>query len=111
MKKLILILVLNAPLISIAGNGNPINYNFTEWINNNINYPTQAIENHEEGVVYVSFSISEKGEAENIVVEEGVSIALNNEAIVAVSKMPLESMYDENEPAKSFILPIKFTLK
>ena len=111
MRKLILILVLCAPLMSVAGNVNPVKSNFADWINKNITYPTQAIVNHEEGIVYVSFTIAENGQAENIVVEEGISSALNEEAVTAVSNMPLKSKYDENDKAKTFILPIKFTLK
>lgn len=47
MKKLILMLVLCAPLMSVAGNVNPVKVSFTDWINKNITYPTQAIVNYE----------------------------------------------------------------
>lgn len=111
MKKLILILVLCAPLMSVAGNIKPVKSNFNEWVNNNITYPTQAIKNHEEGIVYVSFTISENGEAKNVVIEEGISLALNAEALAAVTNMPLKAMFVKSDPTKTFILPIKFTLK
>lgn len=97
--------------MSIAGNVNPKKVSFTEWINKNIIYPTQAIKNHEEGIVYVSFTISENGQAENVIIEEGISSALNAEAITIVSNMPLQQLYAKNDSGKTFILPIKFTLK
>ena len=111
MKKLILLLAIIAPLMSIAENVKPVKSNLAEWINKNVTYPAQAVENKEEGIVYVSFTISENGEAENIVVEKGISLILNDEAVEAVSNMPFDNMYIKDEPSKTFILPIKFTLK
>ena len=111
MKKLIVVLILALPLMATAGNVNPVKLNFVEWIKNNITYPTQAIKNHEEGIVYVSFTISEQGRAKNVVIEEGISVTLNAEALLAVSSMPLKSKYVDSEPDKTFILPIKFILK
>jgi TonB family protein len=111
MKKLILVLVLCLPLIVTAGNINPIKVSFSEWIKKNIVYPNQAIKNREEGIVYVSFTISETGTAQNVCVEEGVSITLNEEALTVFNNMPLASMYVANEPEKRFIVPIKFILK
>ena len=111
MKKLVLVLVLSLPLMVSAENGNPIRKNFSNWINNNIVYPSESIKNHEEGVVYVSFTISENGQAENVSIEEGISFALNKEALLMVNTMPLTAMYEKNDPTKMYILPIKFTLK
>lgn len=114
MKKLIIIIVCGIllPSISIAGNGEPKGAkNVFEWLNKNLNYPSEAIENHEEGIVYVSFTITNNGNAENIKVVDGISITLNNEAINAVKKMPLEEMYSKENPEKVYILPIKFVLK
>jgi len=111
MRKLILVLVLSLPLMATAGNGKPVKLNFTEWIKKNIVYPTQAIKNREEGIVYVSFTISEDGKAENVTIESGISSALDAEALLVVNTMPLKSMYVDSEPNKNFILPIKFSLK
>lgn len=99
------------PLISTARNVKPVKFSFSEWIKKNIIYPNQAIQNREEGIVYVSFTISENGKAENVYVEEGVSLSLNEEAMTVFNNMPLESMYVADEPAKRFIVPIKFILK
>ncbi len=111
MKKLILVLVLCMPLIATAGNVKPVKFSFSEWIKKNIIYPNQAVKNHEEGIVYVSFTISEDGKAENVSVEEGVSTTLNAEAMTVFNNMPLESMYVADEPTKQFIVPIKFIIK
>ncbi len=111
MRKLMLVLVLCLPLMAIAGNGKSVKLSFTEWIKKNIVYPAQAVKNHEEGIVYVSFTISENGQAELVTIESGISPALDAEAILAVNTMPLKSMYIASEPNKNYILPIKFSLK
>jgi TonB family protein len=111
MKKLILVFVVCLPLIATAGHVKPVKVSFSEWIKENIVYPNQAIKNHEEGIVYVSFTISETGKAENVCIEEGVSTTLNAEALTIFNDMPLQSLYVANEPSKRFIVPIKFILK
>ncbi|GAB5418715.1 MAG: hypothetical protein Crog4KO_04720 [Crocinitomicaceae bacterium] len=47
----------------------------------NINYPIEAIENEDSGLVVVSFIISEKGTLENIYLDQSNSASLDAEAI------------------------------
>ena len=113
MKKLILITILSLslPLLSNASGGEPNKSKALKWLNKHISYPENAIENNEEGVVYVAFTISPQGNAENIEIEEGSSESLNQEAVRTIESMPLLEMYSEENPQKTYILPIKFTLK
>ena len=113
MKKLILITILSLclPMMSNASGGGPNKTNAIEWLSKNLSYPENAIENNEEGIVYVAFTISPEGRAENIEIEEGCSKALNQEATRVIESTPLLEMYSADNPQKTYILPIKFTLK
>ena len=98
-------------MMSNASGGGPNKTNALEWLSENLSYPENAIENNEEGIVYVAFTISSEGRAENIEIEEGCSKALNQEATRAIESMPLFEMFSVDNPQKTYILPIKFTLK
>ena len=119
MKKLVLVMVLalSLPLMSSANNGgidplNSSNKTIKEWLNTNIVYPNSAIENKEEGIVYVSFMISEDGNVENVKVVQGISNSLDNEALNAVNNMPVSELRNNyDSTGKTYILPIKFILK
>ncbi len=113
MKKLILIIaiVISLPSLANSDKGEPtFGSNISKWISANLSYPSQAIEKQEEGTVYVSFSVSENGEAENVQIEDGISETLNDEAIKAVKSMPLNGLFSTDNPDKVYILPIKFIL-
>ena len=107
-----IVIAISIPTTVMAGNVKPkVVSNLFAWLNTNLNYPTSAIENKEEGTVYVAFTISESGQAENIDIRAGISEALNNEAISAVMNMPLIELYDADQSDKEFILPIKFSIQ
>ncbi|MDX2361350.1 MAG: energy transducer TonB [Crocinitomicaceae bacterium] len=59
-----------------------------EWISSNTIYPQSAIENEEQGSVYTAFIVEGDGSITNIVVERGISTALDNEAIRLIQLMP-----------------------
>lgn len=114
MKKSILLIIvcILLPISLSAGNINPINKSkISIWLNKNLNYPASSIENREEGIVYVSFTVTENGKSENVKIKEGISNELDSEALKAVINMPLISLFDIENPNKEYVLPIKFTLK
>ena len=84
-----------------------------KYLGENIKYPEQAKANGVEGVVYVGFVISDKGELENIEVKRGVNEQLDAAAVQAVEEMPnWEPAMYEGETAKvEMVLPINFSLK
>ncbi|RZM12569.1 MAG: energy transducer TonB [Pedobacter sp.] len=60
-----------------------------DYINSNIEYPQNAIDNSVEGVVNVQFAVDEKGNVSNVsTVGPKVGYGLEEEAIRVVSKMP-----------------------
>jgi len=85
--------------------------NVSELVSTNIEYPAEAIVNNEEGLVYVSFTISLEGVTENIVILEGVSTNLDSKAIETVKNMKLEKMACKVNADQVYTLPIKFILK
>lgn len=59
------------------------------YINNNIEYPQQAIDNNTEGTVRVLFLIDDKGNISNVTTEGNkIGNGLEEEAVRVVSKMP-----------------------
>ncbi len=114
MKKLMIAMILAFSISTnvMAGNVTPVKTtNLIEWLSKNLNYPTAAAQNKEEGIVYVSFTISENGKAEHIKVEKGISQALDNEAVKAVKNMPLEHLFITNGINKSYTLPVRFSIR
>ncbi len=60
----------------------------TAFIRVNVEYPAEAIESKEEGVVYISFVVNKDGSIQDIYVRKGLSDVLNEEAMRVVSIMP-----------------------
>jgi len=85
--------------------------NVSELVSTNIDYPAEAIVNREEGLVYVSFTISVEGVTENITVLEGISTNLDAKAKETVKNMKLEKTACKVDSDQVYILPIKFILK
>lgn len=82
------------------------------WLTNNVSYPESAAVNHEQGTVYVSFTISESGVIENVAIAQGATEALNASALEVVSKMPVADLISGSEKFDTtYIVPIKFVIK
>ena len=81
----------------------------SSWVNDHVAYPEQAIENHEQGTVYVTFNIVD-GQIQGIELLEGVSASLDKVVINLVSTIPVAEMGISNEDG-SYILPVKFAIK
>src|SRR5262249_34393548 len=89
--------------------GYPALYDFLQ---KELHYPTQAVKDSVEGKVIVDFTISEKGEIENVRVAQGIGYGLDEEAVRIVSNMP--KWYPallNGKPVKSKAsIPISFDL-
>lgn len=82
----------------------------SKWVNKHLQYPESAIQNNEEGIVYVAFSVVE-GEIQEVEVVGSVSNELDQEALKAVNSVPVSELGGTIAEDKSYILPIKFALK
>ena len=61
-----------------------------EYINNNLDYPQEAIDNDVEGTVRVQFAVDEKGRITNVkTVGQKIGYGLEEEAVKVVSAMPV----------------------
>lgn len=58
------------------------------WIISVIKYPSAALENEEQGRVYLSFIVETDGCITNIKVERGVSDLLDQESVRVIKTMP-----------------------
>jgi TonB family protein len=106
------VFVIGISSFAMAGHGKPQKANqLVQWISKNLIYPEAAFENREQGVVLISFTVSAEGTAEHVKVEEGVSEKLDKAALETVENMPLENLYNSDEPDKQYLLPIRFSIK
>lgn len=58
------------------------------YMSKNVQYPVKAIENNEQGTVYIAFVVEPDGSISNIKIERGVSRALDREAKRLIKEMP-----------------------
>lgn len=86
------------------------------FVSQNVHYPKQAIENEEQGTVYVSFVVEPDGSVTNIEIEKSnMSEVCNEEALRVVKLMAKKYKWkpgtqrDETVRVK-LMLPIKFQL-
>lgn len=85
---------------------------FHGWISDNVTYPENALENKEQGTVYISFTIAESGTIENVSVAQGATTSLNMAALDVVMKMPVSELLSGSEKyGTTYIVPIKFVIK
>ena len=81
-------------------------------IGKNIKYPQDEFRNRNQGMVFISFEVSEKGEFSNVSVLKGVSYGLDEEAKRVISEIPQISPAIKNgRPAKmKMTIPVTFKL-
>ena len=82
----------------------------SNWMNGNVDYPTSAIENKEEGTVYIAFTIVD-GQIVNAEVVKGVSETLDNEVLNTLQTVPVSELPIDTNDNSSYILPVKFDLQ
>lgn len=81
-------------------------------IRSKIKYPRSEIRNRNEGMVFISFEVSEKGVFSNIKVVQGVSPNLDEEAQRVISLIPnISPAIYNGRPAKmTMTIPVSFKL-
>jgi protein TonB len=84
-----------------------------KFINENINYPDEAIELNIQGKVYLSFVVERDGSVSNVSVERGVFQSIDSEAIRVVRLFPnwIPSEMPSGKVRTRVRIPINFTLK
>ena len=82
------------------------------WIQTNMQYPQDAIEDNIQGRVYVSFVVDKKGVVSDIQIERGVASILDKEVIRLIGQMPdwKPGELDGFKVSSKMRLPINFTL-
>lgn len=76
-------------------------------------YPEKAIMEEIKGTVYISFSISDKGLVEDVIVKQGVHVLLDKEACRVIRELQFSRPPLLNNNAFRFtclVIPIKFSL-
>ena len=83
-----------------------------DWIQKNTQYPQEAIDANQSGVVYVQFNVGRNGTILTPTIIQGVSTRLNKEAIRLVQSMPKwnPAMYNGSPVEATYTLPINFRL-
>jgi len=83
------------------------------WIANNIKYPTIAIENGIQGIVFVNFVVDRDGGISNAKVLRSVDPLLDKEALRVVNMLPKwEPGKQRGKPVRvSYTIPIHFRLQ
>ena len=82
----------------------------SSWVNHHIDYPSDALENKEQGTVYVAFTIKD-GNLNEIEVVGSVSSSLDNEVIKTMQNLSVADLGIDMNENTTFILPVKFVLK
>jgi TonB family protein len=83
-----------------------------EFLAKELIYPSEAIESHIEGKVYVKFVVTKSGSIEGATIVRGVHKLLDKEAIRAVSAMPKWIPGEQKGKKVSvwFTLPVNFKI-
>ena len=85
----------------------------SDFLAKHIYYPSSAIENGLQGKVYLTFTITSKGETENIVVKNGANIVLDKEAVRVIRKLKFTKGPNIDGKPKSICVttPISFRME
>src|SRR5437868_7008899 len=84
-----------------------------QFINSNVTYPDDAMQNNKEGTVVVSFGVDENGMVTNPKVTSApIGNGLEDEAVRVIKKMPAwtPGMVKGKKVKSRYSLPIRFTL-
>jgi TonB family protein len=83
-----------------------------EFVYNNCNYPSRAMNKGIEGRVFVQFTIGADGVVRDVIVAKGVDKSLDKEAVRVVSLLPAwtPGMHNGKKVPVIFVVPINFRL-
>ena len=85
---------------------------FSEWVNNNVQYPNIAVQNGISGTVYVNFVVDKLGEISIIKITKGVDPSLDDEVRRVLKSAPswTPGMIEGKNVNVSMEILVKFTL-
>lgn len=85
---------------------------FQKWVSKNIKYPESAIQNNEQGKVFVNFVVDKEGKITNAKVLKGVSEAIDAEALRVIQSAPAWTPAQQNgkNVPVNYTMPIVFAL-
>ena len=88
------------------------NGNLFQWLAQNIKYPAEASQKHQQGTVMIKFVVEADGRVRQAEIIRGASPSLDKEAMRIVSVMPkwIPGKQDGRPVAVYYTLPIKFKL-
>ncbi len=88
-------------------------YFLTDWVYKYLKYPKSALEAGIQGKVTVSFIINAKGEVTDVTVVNGVSEALDAEAVKVVAASPkwTAGQIGGHKVCTKLVIPVEFRLK
>lgn len=89
------------------------NFNISEFLTSNLQYPKEALDANTEGRVIVKFVVDKKGKVNDAKIIRSVSPALDKEALRVVSLFPSFKPGSQNGKKVSvyYTLPINFQLE
>lgn len=88
------------------------NRKFKKWETSLVTSHGATQKSSSQGMVYVSFNLTDRGVAENIEVLKGMDSHLNARAVELVKSMPKEHLYANGFiEGTRFILPIRFSVE
>ena len=85
---------------------------FSNYVKKNLHYPSQAMEKHLAGKVYLQFVIDEKGQLTDAIILKGSYPVLNREVLRVVNSSPKwQPGKQRGKPVKvSMVMPVDFVL-
>jgi len=83
-----------------------------QFLQDNIKYPKEALDNNQEGTAYVSFTVDETGKISNARMLKRMAYGMDQEAMRVVNSMPnwIPGKHDGKPVAVQYTLPVKFSL-
>jgi len=83
------------------------------YLYSNVKYPAMAKDANIQGVVYLNFEISERGEIKDVKILRGIGGGCDEEAMRVVKKLPkFNPGQQRGRPVRvSYNLPMRFSLK
>ena len=72
-----------------------------KFINGNLRYPEEALASQVEGVVHVSYTVTNDGNVEDVVVKKGIGYGCDEEAVRVISLLKYEPAHNRGFRVRS----------
>jgi TonB family protein len=101
---------LDGPAYSGRGTEKPMAASYQQWISENIKYPATATRMGVEGLVVVSFKVTDVGLVDSLRLVQDIGADCGKEVIRVMSQVPQDLMMPLRKHKKVMYLPFKFSL-